>query len=252
MHAHGRQLLAQPGSIGKSDGPHSERPGRLQVPLPVVDEHGVCRLRLRHRQRHLVDPASRLQNSDPAGGEEGDEDVAQAEPLQSVLIQFGRFVVDGHQAVASGARQRAGQVDGFRKRRALGQHEGLECRRLERPGPMKHRAPQVLIQRHPALLQHGDGLAVPVFHFGHVEAEMLRGRGALFPIPAIAAENPADVEEDVADRHRASSPGSSTRMAGRPRARRATRSPSAWAASSRPKPNGTPGIGSSSTPCSVI
>jgi hypothetical protein len=117
---------------------------------------------------------------------------------------------------------------------------------------MKHRAPQVLIQRHPALLQHGHGLAMPVFHLGHVEAKMLRGRGALLPIPAIAAEDPADVEENMADRHPASSPGSSTRMAGRPRARKATRSPSAWAASSRPKPNGTPGIGSSSTTRSVI
>ena len=66
QYAQARQVLAQLGGVGESDGLHTQAPGGLQVLLPVVDEHRRLRIRLRHRERHFVDPMGRLEGSRPS------------------------------------------------------------------------------------------------------------------------------------------------------------------------------------------
>src|SRR5689334_19401668 len=84
-------------------------------------------------------------------------------------------------------------------RNALREHEGLELLARELLWRVEHGDVEVLVERNLARLERSNGFFVTVLEIFRVDAESLDGGSALLAIPAVAAEDAADVEQNELD-----------------------------------------------------
>src|SRR5690348_17344403 len=117
-----------------------------------------------------------------------------------MAIELVGFVVQCHQRHVATRRDLADDRDRPDERLALVEHEGRELFLREGARREEDRAVEILIEREAADLPVADELLMPVLEF-LAEVEALVGARALLVVPAIGAEDAADVEEEVSEGH---------------------------------------------------
>ena len=88
-------------------------------------------------------------------------------------------------------------LDGVRVRLTEREHVQLEVLTREQPRRVEHGDVEVFVERHCAGLELAHHLMVAMLEVVFLDAELLKRTRALLAIPAVGAEDAADVEEDV-------------------------------------------------------
>src|ERR1035437_8773838 len=86
------ELTPERGRILVMNDQHTRAPRALHVDLPVVDEQRLLRSPLRDLQGHSIDRVVRLSDTEITGTQKYGKIIAQAKSLDTVKVQFPRFV----------------------------------------------------------------------------------------------------------------------------------------------------------------
>lgn len=173
--------------------------GGVDVQWAIIHKAAFIRRVLRDLQGEAIDAFLGLSQSDIAGTDKHVENIAQAVFLDSVLIEFCRFIVErGHQIFA-GAGQRSREVQSVIERLRERVDEVCEILSTKGSGTIKNRALQVILERNLASFKRGDQHLVPIFEIQFVQLKMLQGTAPLGTIPPVAQQHAAYVPENGAN-----------------------------------------------------